>query len=125
MKQKVIFCQQECLPRNHSGSRCYSIARINNHTLTEGEAGRDGGPLARALQQRDRARFGPAIHHNKRHPIIAVAKKRASRHHNRIVLCEDRNAGVDLIGITEGAPAFAGRRDIDQDVDPLFFDAER
>jgi hypothetical protein len=69
--------------------------------------------------------LGPAIHHNKRHPIIAFAKKRPSRHHNRVVLCEDSNAGVDLIGIAETAPAVVGRRNVDQDVDPLFFDAER
>src|SRR3954471_6137956 len=65
----------------------------------------------------------PAIGHDEARPFVAASKQSAGWHFEGIVGFPNDDFSFDTKIVADGAPLIRSRKQIDDHVDPLFFDA--
>ena len=100
------------LSSSHSYSVEDAIAGINDHAVADGEPRGNSGKTARSPQQGNRSPLGTASSHEEDAPVVTFPKKSAGRHYRRVLVAEDSDARVHLLGVTQAAPSFGGRSNV-------------
>ena len=111
-------------PGADADALAHAIARMQHDPLVLGET-RNFSLDAVALNELHVSELrAPRLVHEHR-PLHTIAEQRSQRYLENVLALREHDPGIDLVAVCEARPFVTQAHDVDDDVDPLLFDAER